>query len=449
MAQIQKGTTYSTGDQVTATNLNALADAAILLPGAITDQTAKTVPLAADTVLIYSAADTALRKSTLTQLFASPQPIGATTASTGAFTTISASGVLSLNSTSIHTVNSLNFLRSAGGYNVLYAGTNGLNINNQADTAAIAAFSSTGLAVTGALTTTGNVGIGVTPSAWYSTVRAIQFGTSGTVEGRSNNTTYLSVGTNYYLNGSAANTYIATAASAKYEQDAGVHKWYNAASGTAGNAITFTQAMTLDASGNFGIGTTTPAYRLVVDHTTSLGIAVTRGGKYIGINANAAGSNTYSYIEADAGMAMAFNTNGANERVRISSAGAVRFNTYGAGALTTDASGNITAASDERIKSNIRPFSRGLSEILAINPILHGYTEESGLDQSRNDYAGFSAQQVQPLIPEAIGENANGMLSFSDRPVMAALVNAMKELNANLVAELQSLRQRVAALESK
>ena len=133
----------------------------------------------------------------------------------------------------------------------------------------------------------------------------------------------------------------------------------------------------------------------------------------------------------------------------LSSSGAIRFNTYGAGALTTDASGNITAASDERIKSNIRPFSRGLAEILAINPILHGYTEESGLDQTRDNYAGFSAQQVQTIIPEAIGENANGMLSFSDRPVMAALVNAMKELNANLVAELQSLRQRVAALESK
>ena len=83
MAQIQKGTTYSTGDQVTATNLNALADAAILLPGAITDQTAKTVPLAADTVLIHSAADTALRKSTLTQLFANATGIPLTTGVTG------------------------------------------------------------------------------------------------------------------------------------------------------------------------------------------------------------------------------------------------------------------------------------------------------------------------------------------------------------------------------
>ena len=83
MAQIQKGTTYITGDQVTAANLNALADSAILLAGAITDQTAKTVPLAADTLLIHSAADTALRKSTLTQVFANATGIPISTGISG------------------------------------------------------------------------------------------------------------------------------------------------------------------------------------------------------------------------------------------------------------------------------------------------------------------------------------------------------------------------------
>jgi len=51
MAQIQKGTTYATGTQVTADNLNAHVDSAILLPGAITDQTAGTAS-GADLVLV-------------------------------------------------------------------------------------------------------------------------------------------------------------------------------------------------------------------------------------------------------------------------------------------------------------------------------------------------------------------------------------------------------------
>jgi len=116
----------------------------------------------------------------------------------------------------------------------------------------------------------------------------------------------------------------------------------------------------------------------------------------------------------------------------LSATGAVKFSNYGAGAATFDASGNITSVSDERMKRNIRPFARGLSDILALKPILHGYTVASGLDQTRDDYAGFSAQQVQQFIPEAIGQNKDGMLSFSDRPILAALVNAIAELNAKL-----------------
>ncbi len=68
MAQLQKGTTYVLGDTVTPTNLNAHVDSAALLPGAIVDQSAKTVPVGADSVLLHSAADSALRKATLTDL---------------------------------------------------------------------------------------------------------------------------------------------------------------------------------------------------------------------------------------------------------------------------------------------------------------------------------------------------------------------------------------------
>jgi hypothetical protein len=118
----------------------------------------------------------------------------------------------------------------------------------------------------------------------------------------------------------------------------------------------------------------------------------------------------------------------------LSATGAVKFSNYGAGTATFDASGNITSVSDERMKRNIRPFARGLSDILALKPILHGYTITSGLDQTRDDYAGFSAQQVQQFIPEAIGQNKDGMMSFSDRPVLAALVNAVAELKAEIDA---------------
>ena len=98
----------------------------------------------------------------------------------------------------------------------------------------------------------GNVGIGVTPSAW-NTVTALQiqngsfYGYSTTELGMQQNAYYQS-GWKYITTGNLAT---------KYEQTSGVHKWQIAPSGTAGNAITFTEAMTLDASGNVGINCAT------------------------------------------------------------------------------------------------------------------------------------------------------------------------------------------------
>jgi len=95
MAQIQKGTTYGTtspSNLVTSTNLNNHVDDAVLLPGAITDQTAKTVLASADTILVHSSADTALRKTTAAQVFATPLPIGSSTANSGKFTSLETTG---------------------------------------------------------------------------------------------------------------------------------------------------------------------------------------------------------------------------------------------------------------------------------------------------------------------------------------------------------------------
>lgn len=95
MAQIQKGTTYGTSSPsnlVSATNLNDHVDDAVLLPGAITDQTAKTVVADADSLLVHSAADNALRKTTITQFLGTPRSIGNTTPNSGKFTSLEVTG---------------------------------------------------------------------------------------------------------------------------------------------------------------------------------------------------------------------------------------------------------------------------------------------------------------------------------------------------------------------
>ena len=79
----------------------------------------------------------------------------------------------------------------------------------------------------------------------------------------------LALGVNFYY-GSSAYRYIATGTATYYNQQNGVHSWYYAPSGTAGNAITFTQAMTLDASGNLlvnGTSSINSLYKLQVGGT--------------------------------------------------------------------------------------------------------------------------------------------------------------------------------------
>jgi hypothetical protein len=120
------------------------------------------------------------------------------------------------------------------------------------------------------LTSGGNLGLGVTPSAWFVVHKVMQLGGnfSGTAYAGAftaqTNDNVINLFNNAFVNSSNVETYYASAEAAKYVIRRNAHEWYTAPSGTAGNAITFTQAMTLDANGRLGIGTTSPAVKLNV-----------------------------------------------------------------------------------------------------------------------------------------------------------------------------------------
>jgi hypothetical protein len=110
------------------------------------------------------------------------------------------------------------------------------------------------------LDSSGNLGLGVTPSAWrtaYET-RAIQVGPVASIFSLSASETnnYAGFKYNNYQQSDGNNIYLKSNFATEYRQANGAHQWLNAPSGTAGDAISFTQAMTLDASGNLLVGTT-------------------------------------------------------------------------------------------------------------------------------------------------------------------------------------------------
>jgi hypothetical protein len=112
------------------------------------------------------------------------------------------------------------------------------------------------------LDSAGNLGLGVTPSAWSSAWKSYGVAGGATLAGRPSNTEELYLSANAFNDGSWK--YIASDFATQYYQDAGTHVWRTAASGTAGNAISFTQAMTLDASGRLLVGTTTQRGQLTL-----------------------------------------------------------------------------------------------------------------------------------------------------------------------------------------
>lgn len=99
------------------------------------------------------------------------------------------------------------------------------------------------------------------------------------------------------------------------------------------------------------------------------------------------------------------------------------------------AGGNVTAYSDERLKTNWRPLSDDFVELLA--RVKHGIYDRVDTDETQ---AGVGAQSLQTILLKVVSANADGMLSVAYGN--AALVAAIK-----LAERVVALEARLAALE--
>jgi hypothetical protein len=188
------------------------------------------------------------------------------------------------------------------------------------------------------LDTAGNLGLGVTPSAWSGNFRALDVGTTAAFYAAPASAVFAAIDGNTYSTGAGA-FYKTNGFAARYFQiNNGNHAWYTAPSGTAGNAISFTQAMTLTAGGQLLVGTTTSALgvsgRGVIEvNGTSSAVAALKVNDTL--SAEFFSDGTDLYILNDVNGAMRLYTNSI-ERARISSDGT--FRVKGAGtAGSTDA----------------------------------------------------------------------------------------------------------------
>ena len=164
--------------------------------------------------------------------------------------------------TSKLTIGSDSFTAAASNTTGMYTGANGLIILS--DGLFVATRAGVDRVV---LDTSGNLGLGVTPSAWSSIYKAFQIGAQGAFWANATaNDIYMSA--NYLYDG--ANKYIANGYASFYSQNSGEHIWKTAPNNTsgAGAAATFTQVLAVDkdkslalqgATAQTGTGITFPA----------------------------------------------------------------------------------------------------------------------------------------------------------------------------------------------
>ena len=329
-------------------------------------------------------------------------------------------------------------------------------LSYSADTSGVLQLQTNGGTTAVTIDTSQNVGVGVTPSAWGSGYKAVQIQSGAVYQHTS--TDFRVIQNAYYATGNSP-TYINTQAASMYRQDAGTHYWYNAASGTAGTAITFTQAMLLDTSGNLGVGCTS----LVGSGSISI-----KAGQ--SLQWQAAGASTvYGDIYTDSSNNMVFrNGSSPTERARIETSGNLLIgytSSNGSYKLQVNsqifATSSTIATSDARYKENVEELSGALDIVKSLRPVsfdwkvhpIHNF-------DTKTKTVGFLAQDVQQTLagkpylnsiiktnecviePEVKDENGTvtkeavteEFLGIAEGNMISILTAAIKELKAEFDA---------------
>jgi len=257
-----------------------------------------------------------------------------------------------------------------------------------------------------------------------------------------------------------------------------------------------TTAVTIDASQNVGIGTSSPTSKLDVrgevktlNDAAAAGVIIKRTD---GVNANGAVNFVGSDDTVDASVRMAtdvanaltFTTGGTTERMRITSAGALClggtstiagyvFTMYhtdtngmaykyngtseanscsfqnGNGQVgriyTSGSNTTYSTSSDYRLKENIVSMTGALDKVALLNPVTYTWKVDGTNGQ------GFIAHELQAVVPDCVGGtkdavDAEGNPVYQDVDtsyLVATLTAAIQEQQALIT----SLTARITALE--
>jgi hypothetical protein len=302
------------------------------------------------------------------------------------------------------------------------------------DTSEVRQFADSGRALTfypnatlGMTLNSTGLGVGVTPSAW-ATFKGLQSGTAS-LAGYTGGADTL-IGANVYFDG--AFKYISANIASSYRQLNGVHEWNTAVTGSANAAIAFTQAMTLDASGNLLVGTTSASNQERLNLTSAVSLYVARV-----FNTASSGGNYGIAIR----YSNAAPNNGSNEFLACSDSSASRAFIYSNGGIA-NYQANDSNLSDARTKTDIKPLTSYWNKIKALELVTFKYKDQTHSD----DNIGLIAQQVESVAPEFVSNDGFGETPADGAPLKTIYST---DLYHAAIKALQEAMTRIEVLESK
>lgn len=196
--------------------------------------------------------------------------------------------------------------------------------------------------------------------------------------------------------------------------------------------ITFNTALSIDQSGNVGIGTTTPNGKLEI-----------KTGSYSAIIDNTGYNNAEPCIHPSAG-------NYGN----VGSETNYWYRVYAATYYGTNTS--IQSFSDRRLKEDIHPLSQGLAELMKLKPVSYNFIPEKLApneearkkltDKDIKNQMGLIAQDVQEVFPQLVRtlSEKSDILTIGYSGLIPVLVKGIQEQQA----QIDELKKQIQELKA-